>query len=342
MNRTINFLMLAMAVFLTLSVNAHAELIFFDDFEYSVGREDADANTIFINTGGWSYVKTQQSYGSGKGYLYTSTSIPGFDGSFPGTSSSRVLVIEALPETMEGQTDFYLQLGEGQSSEYDDYIPGDVWFQFWAYPNYYGDQLSRWRSDDKFFYMCNTSYPCHSHTWMLCNGPSSWNPNMGDNPLGHPSDGEFNWLLRNAVGVSNINYSLVESGEDMCGPTDSTEWMKPNRWTLVKLHMNTSSTSGNSFEAWLKPYGGEWTKVSEWIGGVTPNFTWTIPSGSEGGHRVLRMPTTVGSTPAKAEWYDSWLYIDDFAVASSEQDLPTYSDYSGLTEPQNLRLIEQP
>ena len=74
---------------------------------------------------------------------------------------------------------------------------------------------------------------------------------------------------------------------------DITEWMRPNRWTLVKMHFNTTSTTGNSWEMWLRPYGGTWLKVAEWIGGVTPGFTWDIPAGSVGGHRVLRMPTTV-------------------------------------------------
>jgi len=99
---------------------------------------------------------------------------------------------------------------------------------------------------------------------------------------------------------------------------NQTEWVKRNRWTLVKMHFNTTRTSGNSWEAWVRPYGGAWTKVSEWIGGQTPGFTWDIPSASVGGHRVLRMPSTVNG--------NYWMYMDDFVIATSEEDLPNYPD----------------
>ncbi len=339
MNRSIRLLLVTAAILLLINVSAYAQLVFFDNFEYVVNRSDSNARELFMQNGGWSHVKTMQSASGARGFFYTVTSIPGFLGQFPGTNSSRVLIIEALPETYQGQTDLYLQLGNGESAAYDDYIPADVWFQFWAYPQYYGTQLSRWRGDDKFLYVCNTNYPCHSHLWMLQWGPKTYNPYFGTNTLGIPSNGEFNWLMRNSAGVGSIVYSPASVfNQEKLGPQDLTQWMKPNQWTLVKLHFVTSSTSGNSWEVWLRPYGGQWTKVSEWIGGTTPDFTWTIPSGSEGGHRVLRMPTTVGGTGR--DWFDSWLYIDDFAVASSEDDLPTYLDgeISPPQAPRNLRI----
>ena len=52
------------------------------------------------------------------------------------------------------------------------------------------------------------------------------------------------------------------------------------------------------------------------IGGRTPGFTWDIPSASVGGHRVLRMPTTVD--------HDYRMYINDFVMATTESDLPVY------------------
>ena len=107
--------------------------------------------------------------------------------------------------------------------------------------------------------------------------------------------------------------------------------MRPNRWTLVKMHFNTTNTTGNSWEMWLKPYGGGWTKVSEFIGGRTPNFSWNIPSASVGGHRVLRMPTTVGGPTS--QWYDYWMYMDDFVMATTEGDLPVYGDSGQTTDP---------
>ena len=92
--------------------------------------------------------------------------------------------------------------------------------------------------------------------------------------------------------------------------------MRPNRWTLVKMHFNTSATTGNPWEVWLRPMGGSWSKVSEWIGGRTRGFTWDIPAASVGGHRVLRMPTTVDN--------NFWLYMDDYVIARTEAALPVY------------------
>ena len=70
--------------------------------------------------------------------------------------------------------------------------------------------------------------------------------------------------------------------------------------------------------------GGGWTKVVEWIDGVTPVFTWTVSAAHVGGHRAFRMPTTMGR--ASGSGYDSWYYMDDFAMAISEAALPQYSD----------------
>ncbi len=43
------------------------------------------------------------------------------------------------------------------------------------------------------------------------------------------------------------------------------------------------------------------------------------------GFRMFRMPTTVGGTSAGiGDWYDYLLYVDDFALATSEDELPVY------------------
>ena len=72
-----------------------------------------------------------------------------------------------------------------------------------------------------------------------------------------------------------------------------------------------SSTTIGRYEAWLRPLGGGFTQVASWLGGVTPDFTWDIPPEQVGGH------ATNGSE-------DAWLYLDDFAIAESEADLPSY------------------
>ena len=290
-----------------------AGVVFSDRFEYEVSRSDPGAAQIFIKNG-WSGAKTSQDRPGARGYLYTTNSIPGYSGAFPG-GGSRVLAMEALPQTLGGQTDFYLQLG-GSGAQYANYIPGDVWMQFWIYPLRDASHPSQFGTRDKFLYACNTDYPCHSHTWMVMAGSPTYNPNNMF-PLGHPSRGEFLWILRQADGVSQIvNTTGDPDARGNVGSHNPKEWMRPNRWTLVKMHFNTSATAGNSWEVWLRPMGGSWTKVSEWIGGRTRGFTWDIPAASVGGHRVLRMPTTVDN--------NFWLYMDDYVIARTEAALPVY------------------
>ena len=92
--------------------------------------------------------------------------------------------------------------------------------------------------------------------------------------------------------------------------------MLAGRWYLVKLHIDVSKEQG-VYEAWIreKQYA-TWTKVAEWIGGVTKGFFWPIPAQERVGFRVLAMPTTVNGTE------DSIVYIDDFAIAKTEEALP--------------------
>jgi hypothetical protein len=295
-------------------------VLFQDTFEYVADRADPGAAAMFVQQG-WSHAKTQQNSSGAHGYLHTVATIPGYVGPFPGLNSTRVLALEALPRQFPPapgtdiyQTDFFLQLGSGTGPA--NVIPGDVWFQFWIYPLQDATHPSQFNNRAKFFYACNTDYPCHSHLWMVMtnaftNNPANWFP------WGDPAQGQFAWLLRDAAGASEI---LNTTGDPYAtsgvGPQALTEWMRPNRWTLVKMHMKTTATTGNSWEVWLKPLGGNWTKVSEWIGGVTPGFTWDIPAASVGGHRVLRMPTTVD--------LDYWLYMDDFVMATTEAALPVY------------------
>jgi hypothetical protein len=303
-----------------------ADLVFFDNFEYAVDRQDTNAGALFLQHGLWSGYKTEQSNSGANGFLYTATSIPGYSGAFPGGASSRVLVMEALPSSQGFQTDFYLQYGNGENAAYDNAIPGNVWFQFWVYVNHYGSQLSYFDAG-KFIYACNAAYPCHTHKWMMTLSGRSAEPFWQD--LGTPTDGSaFMSNIANTIypvndPVSTITNTAADTGNEWkLGQTNTAEHFTANRWTLVKIHLDTSTQAGR-YEAWMRPMGGSWTKTAEWISGVTPGFTWTINASHVGGHRVFRMPTTIGSASGSLS-YDAWIYMDDFAMARSEAGLPVY------------------
>ena len=163
--------------------------------------------------------------------------------------------MEARPVTMGAQTDFYLQLGqEGGSSET---IPGNVWFQFWIYTNHYddptdqNDQLSLFGGRFKCIYPCRGAYPCSEPniTWLNAMGSTSSEPFWVD------SASDYRQLYLTTTDPYNVamDYQLAaDYNQYKLGQTDISENIRPNRWTLVKIHYDTSTTSG-AYEAWLKP-----------------------------------------------------------------------------------------
>lgn len=299
------------------SIQSRPDLLFFDDFEYVVGRDDPDANKLFVQQGKWTGAKTKQSGGRGNGYLYTVDKIPGFRAALPGIDSQRVLAIEALPHTFGFQTDFFLQYGIGADPAYENVIPSNVWFQFWIYINHHGEQRSQ-IDTGKLIYPCDTAFPCRTNKWLLTFG--SWSQPPRYKSLGSPSKkGAF--LQHPASGSPIVNPSADPDNRWKLGQTNTSQYMAANRWTLVKIHLDTTTESA-VYEAWMRPQGDTWTKVSEWIDGVSPRgFVWR---NTPGGHRVIRIPTTIGHADPKRRSYDSWIYMDDFAMARTEAGLPTY------------------
>lgn len=310
--------------------------LFSDDFEYVVDRTDTpiDETTInnpFVTQGGWGRAKAINISGSFYGYLYTTTTIPGYTGPFPGRNSNRVLAIESragsmcTPADPICQTDFYLESPDrGQGTEN---IPGDVWFQFWIYSNYYNDpdndandQLSAYANRSKFIYPCNGSYGCAEGNikWLFMLGYTTGEPFWANN-----NANEVFMTTFDSYG-SSIDYSGPETqpeNHSKLGQTDVGDNIKRHRWTLVKLHFDTSGNTNPQgvYQAWIRPLGDtNFRPVADWQGGVTTNLIWNLAAaGGPGGHRVFRMPTTVDD-------FDSWIYLDDFVMAATEGALPTY------------------
>lgn len=335
-----NKVLFALIIALILPLEVNAEIRLRDNFEYAVDRTTAGDANKFQSVGKWGAVKAINASDSngnqqgGAGYLYTVTSIPGFSGSFPGASSSRVACVEVLARTYNTQTDFYLQLGDGT----ENFIPGKVWFQYWMYVNHYGTQRSVLHTRNKWMYPCNTNYPCTSSgRWMIQIGATSYNP-YNTAPYGDPSNGHVFFNTRDNT-TGRPFYSQSPGNENKLGQTDVGRSITPNAWYLVKMHFDTSTTSNNRWEMWIRPVGGSFTKIVEWIGGTTPNFTWTQTSG--GGHKYLRIPTTFPGNNVEI-FYDAWIYLDDFVMATSEADLPTYDSQGNLSfqPPQNIRIIQ--
>jgi hypothetical protein len=119
--------------------------------------------------------------------------------------------------------------------------------------------------------------------------------------------------------------ALPEAAEEV--PAADATRVEPAKGTETGLRPGLISTASGRYEAWLTPMGGTPVKVAEWIDGVTKDFSWRIPADTVGGYRVFRLPTTIGAWGERAnDNKDCWIYMDDFAMASSEEALPEYSE----------------
>jgi hypothetical protein len=314
------------------------ELLFFDAFEYEVKRDVVDPHPAFLTHGKWSGVKAINTGRNAAGYLYTVDRIPGYQEKFPGRDSRRVLAIEGRPGTFKTQTDFYLRLGDGRGPA--NQIPGNVWFQFWIYLNYYDDpqdnedQLSGITGGKWLYPSPDGNYPTHPRWLFTINHNSHVWPKGEEKPRGYEASSYqeiFFQLLGLGPGSPPVPFANIKKAPEWdrwkMGQRDIDTRVVANRWTLVKLHFDTSTTSGR-YEAWLQPLGSKMVKVAEYIDGVTPDFEWKIPPEHVGGHKTVCMPTTLGDfVPERAKNNkDCWIYLDDFAMASSEDKLPKYSE----------------
>ncbi len=281
-----------------------ARLVLFDDFEYDVARSATDAEQQF-RAHGWTDVKANNShFGRGNGYLYTR---------FDPIRNSRVLVMESYPSTASNppnfphrQTDYWIKYGAEDAPL--NAVPANVWFQFWTYAT----PESRWHSQ-KFIYPCRGLYPCSTGRFLWLMGYNRHNlTGIGDGAIEAPPGGRF----LHFVGDHANNFGGNPWNRQKLFQNMNQTPLLPGVWYQIRIHVDTSGSQG-IYEAWIRQREATtWTKVSEWIGGVTPNFDWPIPLDMRDGNRVFAMPTTVNEE-------DSVVYLDDFAMATGEAALPT-------------------
>lgn len=283
------------------TLSTKKNVVFYDDFEYEVSRSEKNAEVAF-RAHGWTDVKANNSYyrRSG-GYLFTQ---------FDPIRASQVLVMESLPSTVPippgfrvSQTDYYLKIGEDKAQH--ETIPSNLWIQFWTYAT----PESRFGRRDKTIYPCRGSYPCQrgQFGWLFMWGAA------GFETVSAPSGGRF--LALEAERADFRRADEYPTNARKLFQNVSRTPLLADRWYQVKLHLDVSHEQG-IYEAWVREKGLPWKKVAEWIGGVTRDFVWPIPEEERLGFKQLAMPTTVGGPD------DSTTYMDDFVLASSEDELP--------------------
>lgn len=266
-------------------------------------------------------------------YLQVASSVPGSSASLP--SGNRILKSRVYTATVQG--DVELAIGDSSSAAYNGYIPADVWFQVALYINNTGSEVTNITANRpmKFWYPCtNGAYPCQSggsyNYFLLQTIKNTSGAPFCDTSLNSVTDGSMYLFLRDNDPTNSSpawagNGPVCGLPDNYLGQTSLTEYIRPGRWNIIKVHANFTSASGANFEAWIAPLGGSFTKVMNWISGTTIegyNFTWTYSAG-DGSHRAVALLT---SHPVNVSTgVDSYMYLDDYYVATSEADLPVYS-----------------
>lgn len=240
-----------------------------------------------------------------------------------------MLVLEALPGTFAGQTDFYLQYGEeaGPIGQ----IPPDHWFQFWIYAGTSGGRQGLY-TGSKLIYPTRTLYPASDsnagYVYILGFETESYAPwELDACPPTPRESGCPSFFVRSFWSTAGGFTSTVPGDESdlRANLTDDIHVLQ-NQWTLVRVHVDISGTDPRAtpgqavYEVWIRRQGDPtWTKTTEYIGGVTDlgNGPVNLTPSYTDGFRMIRMPTTMDA-------YDSWTYMDDFVLAENEADLPMY------------------
>lgn len=269
-------------------------------------------------------------------YVEVVTSIAGSGSSFP--SGNKVLLTRHYGATAQG--DPTIGIGNASSAAYDGYIPADHWGQIALYLNNTGAETSVWTNNRPF----KLAYPCEAGDYPCQSGGLSWNywllQTVKNNSLGPFCDTSLNAETDGDMWIGLRDNDPTHSspawagGTPVCslpdnyiGQTNRSEWIKPGRWNIIRWH--SRCTGGTcDFEAWIAPKGSAFVKVMDWRHGTTVegyNFTWTY-TGS-GSHRALYWPSTRPQAGSSGD--DTWMYVDDMYIATTEGDLPNYTTADG-------------
>ena len=311
----------ATLILLLFASPAQAAVIFSQSFD---GMTTQSVCATIASEGGFNDCREDESHPHAPGDVSIVESIPGYSGSMP--SGAKVMRVHVDANTAQG--DAGVQIAGGTI----DYIPPDSWIQFAMYVNNFGSELvsNLQNRPMKLLYPCKGSYPCGTDSragyFMLQTSTGDSYAPFQDVSLDNNTTGDMWLLLRdNTEGTPAWMGYAAPGDRNKLGQTNLSERIRPNRWNIIRCHMNFTNTAAASAECWIGAKGSALTKVMEWIGGTTvegESFTWTIPDAT--GHRYAWLPSTQGAGSTEYP-QETFLYFDDYYVATTEGDLPTYT-----------------
>jgi hypothetical protein len=290
-------------------VASGATPLFYDSFEYVVDRNTNypdRLNNPFVADGPWNACKAvnASTEPNARGYLFTE---------FNAARGGRVLVSE-VPNA-SNQTDHYVQCGA---------TPADVWIRFKMYTDPASDFSASIASSttqgSKFIYSSPDGvYPVSggSQLWMISIARTTVTNLPAGDPVA-PLGGFYIDCSARADGTEGYNSGLANRATTF-GHNVTRTYFPGGTWLEIKMRMNMSGAQG-SFEMWGRTVGAPtYTKYSEWIGGVTPNFVWPLAPARRIGNQAIRTPSDFGrgSNPPNSTPYSKYLW-DDFGIYASD------------------------
>jgi hypothetical protein len=292
----------------TAPVTAAQSAIFFDSFEYVVERNPATLpqnGSAFVTSGGWSYNKAVNLTGSWQGYVYTE---------FNAARGGRVMVAE-VPNASY-QTDHYVAYDHGSA------MPANVWMRFKMYTdpasNFSANMDDPNITGSKFIYSSiDGGYPVSGGAQLWMGSIGRVNTSHGTNLA--PANGSFYLDCASRADGSEAYYSATTGNPTLMCHNVTQMYLPGGTWLEIKLHYDMSGAQG-IYEMWARTVGAAtWTKYSEWIGGVTPNFVWPLSAARRVGNRAIRTPSDFGrgNNLNPVVPYTKF-YWDDFGIYASD------------------------
>jgi hypothetical protein len=308
----------------------NAAIIFQDGFEHAGASQQDFLNAGWGNFKEWAghiTTVTQSAFQTSTG---NSLALPGTIG-----GNNRVCKFSLHAGQDQTQTDTYLSVQDGTAN----YIPKNIWIQFWVYFNRYGSEMSKWMNHHKMLYPGHSdNYTSSSHPWLITYGTMAGLDGdlNGYEPFGDPVQSQYygyanvyDWS--ETGGTQNADLITVYStygNWNKVSPSGLFRNIRPNCWTLIKLHIDYTTANQGIFGLWLKEYhtSPRWNGFYELILNNAVRYDLVDGVDTTAMHHILLYFQTPGT--ADPIYNDAYVYVDDFILATTEADLPTYDGIS--------------
>lgn len=282
-------------VFFNPSIVNAAEILA-DDFEYGADTTTCTETEALSNWTKWRFCTDRSTNPTDTGYFGIS--------SLQKHSGSQSLLMRYLPSTYNGQTITNLET-------YNTNMGSDIWIDMWVYPVYEeAGMLSGSDPYNKWIYAYTDQAVQNAGHWCVKIGPRRYTGTSNQDMVEPMPDDHTGFF----VSFNQKGCATVYSGQNLSGV-----YMPFNTWSRLVVHVNSSDSVSPNAEMWIDPGTGRLVKVAE------HTLTWSDqPAGAANGtidNYRIKLGTTWPGAGQSTNYYDAWVFVDDFKLATSRSDI---------------------